>query len=78
MTFWRDSTGNEVDLLISQKGKQLAYEIKSGATYSSNYFKGIKVWAGLSETTPENCYVIYSGDKKLSTSQGEVIPWNNI
>jgi predicted AAA+ superfamily ATPase len=78
MTFWRDSTGNEVDLLISQKGKQLAYEIKSGATYSSNYFKGIRVWAGLSETTPENCYVIYSGDKKLSTSQGEVIPWNNI
>ncbi len=77
-TFWRDSTGNEVDLLISKKGKQLAYEIKSGATDSSNYFKEIKVWANLSKTSPEDCHLIYSGDKKLTTSHGEVIPWNNM
>jgi len=78
LTFWRDSTGNEVDLLFSTKGKQLAYEIKSGATYSSDYFKGIKVWAKLSETAPEDCFAIYNGDRRLSTSYGEVIPWNEI
>jgi predicted AAA+ superfamily ATPase len=78
LTFWRDSTGNEVDFLFSKKGKQLAYEIKSGATYSSDYFKGIKVWANLSKTSSEDCYVIYSGDKRLSTSHGEVIPWNEL
>jgi len=78
LSFWRDSTGNEVDLLISIKGKQLAYEIKSGATYSSDDFKGIKVWANLSKTSPDDCYVIYSGDKRLSTSYGEVIPWDEL
>lgn len=78
LSFWRDSTGNEVDLLFSTKGKQQAYEIKSGATYSSNYFKGIKVWAKLSETVPEDCFAIYNGDRRLSTSHGEVIPWNEI
>lgn len=78
LTFWRDSTGNEVDLLFSTKGKQQAYEIKSGATYSSDYFKGIKVWAKLSETPSELCFAIYNGDRRLSTSHGEVIPWNEI
>ena len=34
LSFWRDSTGNEVDLLRMVGGKQYAYEIKSGATYS--------------------------------------------
>lgn len=78
LTFWRDSTGNEVDLLVSVKGKQKAYEIKSGATFSSDHFKGIKVWAKLSETKPEDCCIIYSGDRALSTSHGEVIPWNEL
>ena len=75
LTFWRDSTGNEVDLLISEKGHQKAYEIKSGATYSSDYFKGIKVWAKLSGAKTENCHVIYNGDRHFTTSFGEVIPW---
>lgn len=78
LTFWRDSTGNEVDLLVSVKGKQKAYEIKSGATFSSDHFKGIKVWAKLSETKPEDCCIIYNGDRALSTSHGEVIPWNEL
>lgn len=75
ITFWRDSTGNEVNLLISEKGRQKAYEIKSGATYSSDDFKGIRVWATLSETQPEDCHIVYNGDRRLATSFGEVIPW---
>jgi uncharacterized protein len=78
LTFWRDSTGNEVDLLQTVLGKQNAYEIKSGATYSSNYFKGISKWAKLSGATPEQCFAIYSGDKSMKTSLGEVITWSKI
>ncbi|MDD6210762.1 MAG: ATP-binding protein [Bacteroidales bacterium] len=76
-TFWRDSTGNEVDLLQTTGSKQNAYEIKSGATYSSDYFKGINKWAKLSRAKPEQCFAIYTGDKLIKTSNGEVIPWNN-
>ena len=39
LTFWRDRTGNEVDLIRTDGSKQYAYEIKSGATYSKEYFK---------------------------------------
>mgnify|MGYP005955468437 FL=1 len=73
LSFWRDSTGNEVDLLRTIEGNQYAYEIKSGATYSSDFFKGISKWAKLSGATPEQCFAIYNGDKNMRTSQGEVI-----
>ncbi len=75
LTFWRDSTGNEVDLLRTIEGKQYAYEIKSGATYSSDFFKGISKWAKLSGATPEQCFAIYNGDRDMKTSQGEVLSW---
>lgn len=74
-TFWRDSTGNEVDLLQYIAGKPYAYEIKSGATYSQEYFKGISKWAKLSGAAPEQCFAIYGGEKPMKTSHGEVIPW---
>ena len=75
--FWRDSTGNEVDLLRTVEGKQYAYEIKSGATYSSDFFKGISKWAKLSGVMPKDCFAIYNGDKSLKTSQGSVIDWKS-
>ena len=75
LSFWRDSTGNEVDLLQTVNGKQNAYEIKSGATYSSDYFKGISKWAKLSGAAPEQCFAIYTGDKSMKTSNGEVMSW---
>ncbi len=78
LTFWRDSTGNEVDLLVSLKGKQKAYEIKSGATFSTDDFKGIKVWSKLSGAHPEDCHVIYNGDRGFATSFGGVIPWSDL
>lgn len=77
LTFWRDSIGNEVDLLQSIGSQQNAYEIKSGATYSSDYFKGISKWAKLSGATTEQCFAIYAGDKSMKTSNGEVLSWNS-
>ena len=75
LTFWRDSTGNEVDLLQYDRGTVRAYEIKSGATFSTDYFKGIAKWAGLSGTPPENCAVVYAGDRELNTQYGKAVAW---
>jgi len=75
VNFWRDSTGNEVDLLQTVGSKQYAYEIKSGATYSQDYFKGVSKWAKLSGATSEQCFAIYAGEKTIKTSHGEVLSW---
>lgn len=76
LTFWRDSTGNEVDLLNYVDGKPYAYEIKSSATYSKDFFKYISKWAKLRGATTDQCFAIYAGEIELNTSQGTVIKWN--
>lgn len=78
LSFWRDKTGNEVDLLHERDNKQFAYEIKSGATFSPDHFKGISRWAELSGVDISQRAVIYNGDKLLRTSNGNVIPWGQL
>ncbi len=77
-SFWRDNVGHEVDLIRTQGDKQIAYEIKSGATFSSDYFKGLTYWGELSQATNEEKTVVYGGDSSFITSNGIVCPWNKI
>ncbi|MCM1169544.1 MAG: ATP-binding protein [Bacteroides sp.] len=78
LSFWRDSTGNEVDLLRYIKGDAQAYEIKSGATFSSDFFKGIVKWAQLSNTPPERCFAIYNGENDIKTTAGNALQWRSL
>ena len=77
-SFWRDNVGHEVDLIRTQGDKQIAYEIKSGATFLSDYFKGLTYWGELSKATNEEKTVVYGGDSYLHTSNGIACPWNTI
>lgn len=74
LTFWRDSTGLEVDLIRTNGLAQSAYEIKSGSTFHPDYFKGLQKWSALSGASPENLAVIYGGNTPLQTSEGAVLP----
>lgn len=78
LSFWRDSAGHEVDLIVTAGDIQHAYEIKSGATFSTDYFKGLDYWAGLSGVSPSRRSVIYAGETPLMTSSGEVLSWRNM
>lgn len=78
MSFWRDSTGNEVDLLVSEAGVQRAFEIKSGATFSGDYFKGLNFWSRLSGADSSRKSVIFAGENPMTTSDGSVVPWNSL
>lgn len=51
--FWRDSSGNEVDLLLDEAGILYPIEIKSGQTVVSDMFKALKKWQTISESTVE-------------------------
>ena len=76
--FWRDSQGNEVDLLIQEKGKTKAIEIKASKTYHPGFFKGLNYYADLSKAKKNECFLIYAGPGELKTSNGELINWTNI
>ncbi len=58
--FWRDNTGNEIDLLIEKEGQRIPLEIKSGQTVTNEFFRGILFWNRLTNSTEG--YVIYDGD----------------
>lgn len=73
LTFFRDSSGNEIDIIDNVDGKQLAYEVKAGSTFSPDYFKGIVKWQGFSGYPSENCTVVYAGDMEMKTSNGRVV-----
>ena len=76
LTFWRDSTGLEVDLIETNGLEQHGYEIKSGSTFSPSFFDGLKKWGDLSNTPESLRTVIYSGSNDLQTSNGNVIAFD--
>jgi len=76
--FWRDSNGNEVDVIEEQSGKLRPIEIKSGQTIQQDYFKGLKYYDKLAGINPRQSFVIYGGDQKQITKDGTVIGWREI
>jgi predicted AAA+ superfamily ATPase len=78
ISFWRDKIGNELDLIYRMGNREFAFEIKSGQTFSADYFKGINYWKKYSKADPENCFVVYAGEKSLKTSNGRVFAWEEL
>lgn len=65
--FFRDSGGNEVDLLISERRSITAIEIKSAETFQPEFLKGLASFRDIlpAETHVSNV-VWYNGDRKMS------------
>lgn len=59
--FWRDSMGNEVDLLIENGPEVVPVEIKGGATVNRDYFKGLNTIGRKLPLPPKSSALIYDG-----------------
>ena len=57
---------------------QHAYEIKSGATFSKEFFKRLDYRAKLSGAGADRKTVIYGGDRSMTASGGNVPPWHDL
>ena len=75
MYFYRDSEGNEVDLLLPVGGKMHAIEIKAGATVNPDYFKGLKTFAAHHPDAIAGGGVVYGGAQNQSRSDWPVYSW---
>lgn len=73
--FYRDSEGNEVDLLMPI-GRQLhAIEIKAGATVNPDYFKGLKRFDAHHPGTLLSGCVVFGGAPSQARSPWPVHSW---
>ena len=66
MYFFRDSHGNEVDLLIREQGKLFPVEIKSAATFSTDFLKGLEKFRALAGHRVGSGAVLYNGEQEFS------------
>jgi len=76
--FWRDSTGNEVDVLIDCGLTLEPLEIKAGQTVTSDSFVGLRKWSALAEKTAGRARLVYGGDEYQERQDVDVIPWRKI
>jgi len=74
--FWRDSTGNEIDVLIDEGDKLTPVEIKAGQTVASDFFKGIRFWKKLTTDINQGAALVYGGDISYIRSDTYVYPWS--
>lgn len=74
LSFYRDSTGNEVDLLVERGLELAAVEIKSGQTVTRDYFQGLNRFAMVAGDRLTGGAVVYGGDKRQLRSDWEVWP----
>jgi predicted AAA+ superfamily ATPase len=71
--FYRDSNGNEVDLLISSGPDLYPIEIKAGMTINKDYFKGLDSFAG-NFALPHGRGLVYGGDETQLRSETSIYP----
>lgn len=75
--FWRDSAGNELDILIDHSEQLIPVEVKSGQTVTPAFFKGLNYWQKIIGS--EGGYVIYTGNQLEKRSQRRtLLPYTDL
>jgi len=77
MYFFRDSTGNEVDLILEKGDGPMAIEIKSGTKPNNNMLNGLKYWQ---KSEPKSQGILLHGGQsnEMISEQISILPWTEV
>jgi len=73
--FWRDSTGNEVDVVFETPDGLQAIEIKSGSTFAPDWIKGLNKWQSIAGVSKRQPQIIYGGATGFERESCQVMGW---
>ena len=76
--FWRDSTGNEVDLLRDEAGVLHPVEIKSGQTIAGDMLRGLKKWVTIAKTPNSQPWLVHGGEGDYLRQDLRVLGWREV
>lgn len=76
--FWRNSLGDEIDILLDQGNRLIPIELKSGETLNPDFFIGLHKWRKISKDAISPAYLVYGGNEKLTQRDIQTIPWNRV
>lgn len=71
--FYRDVHGNEVDLIIGSGRKLIPVEIKSAATFTPDFLKGIERFQKVAGERCTRGFVLYNGSKEYTINGTRVV-----
>ena len=74
VTFYRDSRGNEVDMILESGQEIFPIEVKAGETIVDDYFRGLKHFSRVSGESPYGCGLIYGGKDVQQRSNYLIYP----
>jgi predicted AAA+ superfamily ATPase len=76
--FWRDSGGNEIDLLIDRGQEVSVTEIKAAKTVKPDFFKTLQKFEKWAVNYEVKKNLIYGGDESQQRTEADVRPWFNV
>lgn len=76
--FWRDSTGNEVDVVSETPAGLRPLEIKSGSTFASDWANGLKKWQALAQAESLQPALVYGGSLSYEREGLNVWGWKDV
>jgi len=71
--FYRDSHGNEIDLIIKKDNKLIPIEIKSAETFTNSFLKGINHFQKTFSDTHEEGFVLFNGIQKYEIQKIKIL-----
>ncbi len=76
--FFRDKSGNEVDILVDKGSEIIPIEVKSSMTYNKRFLKGIEYYNELQQNFDSKGVLVYSGDTMRSMRGIKILNYNDI
>ena len=76
--YYRDSNGNEVDLILDYNTHIDAIEIKSSATFDKDFMKGLKYIRSVFGPRVKNTTICYAGDLEQKIGDDHLVNFMNI
>lgn len=78
ISFWRDRAGHEVDLIQEDALKIYPTEIKSGATFASDWPNALKKFQTLEGAEIAAPRIVYGGDASFERDGYDVLGWRDL
>ena len=74
VTFYRDSRGNEVDMVLESGRDAFPLEVKAGTTIAEDFFKGLKHFSRVAGEPPHGYGLIYGGQEIQQRGNFRIYP----
>ncbi len=76
--FWRNNTGDEIDVIIEQGGKLQPIEIKSAQTIAPQFMSGLNKWMGSAGKSALPPQLVYGGTESMTRNGVQIMSWQAI